>query len=141
MLALVCDEVLLCQDLSAGRADPTVQLWVVVVACLPGVLLVLFGLAGGLAVVVSGKELLLLARVRQKHQQLVEDPLEVLSQQLSAALVVLHCRHVALSKLSRESFKLVELGLLVQQEVLYRLDELHVPELEILRHEVGPCCK
>lgn len=86
------------QNLSAGGAHLAVQL-----SCragrrdgrLPGVLLVPVFLppAGTrllrLAVCVGAQELLLLPGVREENQQLVEDAVEVVSQQVLAAAVVL----------------------------------------------------
>lgn len=100
---LVGVEVLLGQHLPTGGADLAVQLgpWAGGAGGLPGrLLLVLLGLGRttttttllllqGLEVPMGSEELLLLVSVRQQHQQLIEDPVEVLAQQLLAALVVL----------------------------------------------------
>lgn len=73
---------------------------------LPGVFLVLVLLSSSgarlllhcLAVSVGGQELLLLARVWQEHQQLVEDAVEVVSEQILTAAMVLSRRYDTLGK-------------------------------------------
>lgn len=99
---LVRVEVLLGQHLPTGGADLAVQLrpWAGGAGGLPGrLLLVLLGLGRTTALLLlqrlevpmGSEELLLLLSVRQQHQQLVEDPVEVLPKQVLAALVVLGC--------------------------------------------------
>lgn len=85
----------------------------------------------------GSEELLLLTSVWEENQQLIEDPVEILAQQFLAAFVVLDSRYYTLSKLARIVFKLIELGLIILKEILNRLNEVHVPLLEIFRYEVG----
>lgn len=113
------------KHLSASGADLTVQLGRRVCVSrgsghLPGALLVLGFLPSSsssgpglllqsLGVSVGCQKLLLLARVWKEHQQLVEDAVEVFSQQVLTAAVVLDRRNQTLSELSRVVFELVEL--------------------------------
>lgn len=108
MQGFVGKEVLLGQHLLACGADAAVEVGAQV--CLPGALPVLPGSTNGgsggaqpgLQVIVSGKQFLLLGRVRQQHKELVEDLLEVLAQQLLATLVILSCRNQTLGLERRE---------------------------------------
>lgn len=90
------------QYLSASGAHLAVELSCYVSHCgrrLPGVLLVLVFLSSssprlllqGLTVAVGSQQLLLLASVRQKHQQLVEDAVKIISEQVLTAAVILSC--------------------------------------------------
>lgn len=93
--SFVGDHVLLGQHLPARGADAAVEVGGGV--RLPNVLFVLFGFIGALfllhpEVVVSREQFLLLGRVWQQHQQLLENLPEVLPQQLPAAFVILSCR-------------------------------------------------
>lgn len=101
---LVGDEVLGGQDLPAGGAHLAVQLGRRRGRrgrSLPGVLLVAVLLSSAaarlllrrLAVSVGREQLLLLGRVGQQHQQLVEDAVEVVAEQLLAAAVVVGRRY------------------------------------------------
>lgn len=95
MQSFVGDHVLLGQHLPARGADVAVEVGGGV--RLPNILFVLFGFVGALfllepEVVVSREQFLLLGRVRQQHQQLLENLLEVFPQQLPAAFVILSCR-------------------------------------------------
>lgn len=86
---LVGSQVLLGEHLPAGGADAAVQVGARV--RLPGALPGPPGLAG-LQAVVGSQQLLLFGGVGQQHEELIEDPLEVLSQELLAAAVVLSGR-------------------------------------------------
>lgn len=102
MQGLVGVEVFGGQYLSTSGAHLAVQVRRCISRCgwhLPGVFLVLVLLPSScarlllhcLAVSVGGQELLLLARVWQEHQQLVEDAVEVVSEQILTAAMVLSC--------------------------------------------------
>lgn len=95
MQSFVGDHVLLGQHLPARGADVAVELGRGV--RLPNILFILFGFVGALflldpEVVVSREQFLLLGRVWQQHQQLLENLLEVFPQQFPAAFVILSCR-------------------------------------------------
>lgn len=106
MQSLVGVEVFGGEHLSASGADLAVQLSCHIyvsrrIGHLPGTLLVLVFLSSSssgpglflqsLGVSVCGQELLLLARVWQQHQQLVEDAVKVFSQQVLTAAVIQGC--------------------------------------------------
>lgn len=139
MQSFVGDHVLLGQHLPARGADVAVEVGGGV--RLPNVLFVLFGFVGALflldsEVVVSREQFLLLGRVRQQHQQLLENLLEVFPQQFPAAFVILSCRDQPLPELPRMSFKFIELGLIALKKFFNGLYELDVPLLEVLRYQV-----
>lgn len=96
MQCLVAADITVCQDLLAGGAHTAVQAQLLG-AGLPHILLVLLRFGAGrllptAEVSVRREQLLLLGCVWQERQQLTEDLLEVLSEQVPAAPVVLSCR-------------------------------------------------
>lgn len=169
--SLVAADITMCKHLLAGGAHAAIQARLLG-AGLPRALLVLLCLGArrplsASEVPVRGQQLLLLGRVGQEHQQLVEDLLEVLPKQVPAALVILGCgdhalpsrarpghawprpgpqvagchppspRQPDLSELPRVVLELAEASLIALQEVLDGLDELQVPLPEILGDQVG----
>lgn len=102
-------EVLLGHDLPTGGTDLAVELQTAVAgAGLPGALLVFLMFATGLLlqgleIPMSSKELPLLLGVWEEHQELVEDPLEVLPQKIPTTLVVLCRRDDALKDQQQRS--------------------------------------
>lgn len=166
MQCLVATDVALRKHLLAGGAHTAVQARLLG-AGLPRTLLVPLGLGAwwlftAAEVRVRRQQLLLLGRVRQQHQQLTEDLLEVLPKQVSAALVVLGCgyhslppreqqlvtsaqapaegslgsshpRPPHLSEFPRVALKLAEAGLVALHKALDGLDELQVPLPKVLR--------
>lgn len=139
--SLVAADITMCEHLLAGGTHTAVQAHLPGVG-LPCILLVLLGFGArrplsASEVPVRRQQLLLLGRVGQEHQQLVEDLLEALPEQVPAALVILGCGDHALSELPRVVLELAEASLVTLQEVLDGLDELQVPLPEILRDQVG----
>lgn len=104
---LVAAHIAVRQHLLASGAHTAVQAHLPG-AGLPRALPVLLGLRAGrllaaAEVRVSQQQLLLLGCIRQQHQQLIEDLLEVLPQQVPATLVILGCRDHALPARARPS--------------------------------------
>lgn len=105
-------EVFQSQHLFTGGTHLAVQLQAVGGACLPGFLFVFFRLQAlllfleSLKVSVGSEKLLLLASVWKENQQLIENSVEILSQQLLAAFVVLDSRYYTLVNRKREFIKI-----------------------------------
>lgn len=106
MQSLVTADITMCKHLLASGAHVAVQ------ACLPGTdlpcTLLLLGLGAGrplsaLEVRVCGQKFLLLGCIRQEHEQLIEDLLEVLPEQVPATLIILGCGDHALPPRARPS--------------------------------------
>lgn len=131
------------QHLAAGGAHRTVQVWHAGV-CFPGGLFVLLvgRLAGSLLFLnpelsVSGQQFLLLGVIRQKHQQLIENETEVVTEKLPAVFVIFRGRYQPLSKFARVRFKFIELGLIAMQVILDGVNQVNVPLLEMFRYQVS----
>lgn len=105
--SLVAADITICKHLLAGGAHTAVQANLSG-AGLPRSLLVLLGLGAGQPLLASEvcvcrQQLLLLGCVRQEHQQLIEDLMEVLPKQVPAALIILGCRDHTLPSRGRTS--------------------------------------
>lgn len=145
MQSFVGDHVLLSQHLPARGADVAVELGGGV--RLPNILFVLFGFVGAWLlldpeVVVSREQFLLLGRVWQQHQQLLENLLEVFPQQFPAAFVILSCRDQPLQGIGKgnnqrkRNIYLLKNPPGIQASQKWRLWEpTHLPELPRMSFE------